>query len=397
MRFGCYCSGDIEQLKSKDNIWIHAVSVGEVLAVRKIIRALKDNFPFHQIVISTVTQTGYVTALHKDQIADIVIYAPFDFSWIVNKVIRIINPKIYILAETEFWPNMLMTLNQQKIPVVLVNGRISDRSFVNYKRWKFLFQQSLKSMRLCCMQSDCDQERLIEMGVDKSRVQVVGNVKFDDLPVDEGMVYDYLHIHVNELWWVAGSTHTGEEEIVFRTYQRLSTFYPKLHLILAPRHVSRVKEICQLIEQQGYQPVRYSECQKVKIDRGQIVVIDEIGHLKQIYRIACFVFVGKSLKKGGGQNIIEPAFFLKPILVGPLTDNFRDVVKLFQDAQAIAVVHDENELFQSARKLLDNANYREEMGKAAHQVVMNNVGASARSASLIASVLTESTPSSKKS
>ena len=385
MRFGIIPRTIYETLNDTDTIWFHAVSVGEVLAVMGLIKKIKISFPQYQIVVSTVTQTGYKLAQSQLAKNDVVIYAPLDISFIVRWYIKVIDPKIYISAETEIWPNLFTALADQKIPIVQVNGRLSEKSFKNYQRIKFLLKNVLNDVTAFCMQTPADAERIIPLGVDPQKVLVIGNMKFDDLEHSMGSV-KVLSYKPQDLVWIAGSTHPGEEKIVLEVFKSLQKEFPALHLVIAPRHVGRTSEIVNLIQSEGLNPVKFSEI-KSGMESDSIVVVDTIGHLRELYRLATVVFVGKSLIGQGGQNIIEPAFFAKPIVVGPHMQNFKNILNLFQEAQAIVQIKDPQELVVEMRRLLQDPQYRKKLGESAKSVVVKNQGATEKTFQIISDLL----------
>ncbi|MFH1359911.1 MAG: 3-deoxy-D-manno-octulosonic acid transferase [Candidatus Omnitrophota bacterium] len=387
MRFGCLPGEIKEALKSKENIWIHAVSVGEVLSVKQLIQNIKKAFPRHQIVLSTVTKTGYAMATKDKGAADVVIFAPLDFSFVVRKVLNLINPKIYIVAETELWPNLLTSLNKRNIPIVQVNGRISDKSFQGYKKIHFFFKKEINRISAFCMQSETDHERVIELGADSRKANVVGNIKFDDLPGEGEYRQKCFETEKDTQLLVAGSTHSGEEEILLKVFKSLLNDFPNLRLVIAPRHVERTEEILKIVAQEGFDPIRFSDIENKKFEQGHVIVVDTLGHLKSIYAMATLVFVGKSLTVGGGHNIIEPACFAKPILIGPFMENFRDIVEIFMSNEAIMQVNDQQELLFKLRELLRNPEEMKTIGRLAKQVVEANAGATQKTINIISKFL----------
>lgn len=388
MRFGNVPEGIKEKLRKKDNIWVHAVSVGEVLSVARLIENIKAVFPVHQIVLTVVTKTGYTLAQSRFP-NDVVMYAPLDFSLFVRRYIRFISPKIYITAETELWPNLFLALQKNKVPVVVANGRISKSAFDGYKAVNVFMKGILSNVDAFCMQTERYARRIKKLGAKEERVHVVGNIKFDDLPSAEALSYKDLGIREGSPVFIAGSTHLGEEEIILNIYQSLLGSFPDLRLVIAPRHVERVEEVVGLVKQRNFSAARFSQVKNHPADKKAVIVVDTIGHLKSLYRLATLVFVGKSLTVGGGHNIIEPAFFAKAVLIGPHMENFQDVTSLFLDEKAVIQVADADELKEKITYLLSHPQDRESIGRLAHNVVEKYTGATVRTAKIITHVMAQ--------
>ena len=368
-RFGQIPQGTVERLKNKKNIWIHAVSVGEVLAIVDFIKRLKGRYPQFQIVCTSVTKTGFTLADQQLGGDCVVLYAPMDVSWVVGKFIRLIQPQVYIAAETEIWPNLYRGLHRNNVAVIQINGRISERSFKGYQKIKGIIRRVLAKVDLFCVQSELDYERMIAIGAPKEKVHITGNIKFDNLPANAGMDKTALGFAKDDLIIVAGSTHPSEEEAVLSSFKKLRDEFGSLKLIISPRHVERSQDISQLIASHGFQPLLYSQLNGRAVSSKDIVIIDRIGVLKNLYSIATVVFVGKSLAVGGGQNMIEPAFYGKATIVGPLTYNFKDVVRIFSHEQAIVQIQGADELFGEMRELLHDERKRNLIGANARKVV----------------------------
>lgn len=329
MRFDVLPSGRMDE---RGRIWIHAVSVGEVLAIVDIVHKLKERYPKYTIVCSTVTKTGNQLAQELLGNECAVIYAPLDFSWIVRKFIRIIKPEMYIAAETEIWPNLYSALRKNGVPIVQINGRISDGSFKGYRRVRFLMRRILRCVDKFCMQSPLDAERILQLGAAPEKVHVVGNLKFDIPPGVAGLKKEELGFNPDDDVLIAGSTHPGEEELLLNIYQTLRKELPQLRLVIGPRHIERADAVMKLVEGKGYQAVRFSEIPVTQGNVHGVVVVDTIGHLRELYSLATVVFIGKSFAVGGGQNMIEPASAGKPVIVGPMTQNFKDAMAIFLKA-----------------------------------------------------------------
>ncbi|MBF0490612.1 MAG: 3-deoxy-D-manno-octulosonic acid transferase [Candidatus Omnitrophica bacterium] len=379
-RFGIFPTSLKERLKGGDSVvWIHAVSVGEIMAIVPLIAKIKAFSPKDTVVVTVTTKTGYALAQSKLSSSAVVIPSPLDFSWVTKSFVRLIHPKIYIAAETEIWPNLFNSLYQQHIPIVIINGRISDVSLGRYKMIQFLLKGILGKVSLFCMQGDLHARRIVELGAPADRVVTVGNIKFEDLSLTSQQVLDLSFLR-NRLLWVAGSTHPGEEEIILNVYRR---FKDDCSLVIAPRHVERSASIVKLVESQGLKAVRFSQVSSGVVSPNTVVVVDTIGQLRSLYAKASFVFVGKSLCVGGGHNIIEPAVYAKPIVIGPLMANFRDITALFKAQDAVLQVHDDGQLEGAVGRLINDEKLRLELGQKALEVVRANQGALDRTLKLI--------------
>ena len=287
MRFGLFSPQVKEQIKAKANIWVHAVSVGEVMVIDGFIDQLKMNYPAHQLIVTVTTKTGYMLACERLKDKALVIPSPIDFSFVVERFVSLIDPKMYIAVETEIWPNLYRQLYLKKIPLVVINGRISDNSFGRYKAIQFLLKGILNQVSVWCMQSQRDAQRIMELGADPSRVVVTGNVKFDVLP--KSMDASIGNFNKDELWWVAGSTHPGEEEIILDVYGKIIKDDPRWRLVIAPRHIERVPQIMELIDLRGLKAVKFSELNDVSEDFGN----PDNGHrCRYHWSAAFFVFPG---------------------------------------------------------------------------------------------------------
>ncbi len=389
-RFGRRLKEHSRTLATQNNIWVHAVSVGEVLLVKPLLEELQQKYPQYRFLLTTVTKTGFTVARENfgDRVS--VLYAPIDFSFVVRRFIRAIAPQAYITAETEIWPNLWSALAQRKIPIIVVNGRVSDKSFLGYRNVRFLLKNIISSVTVFCMQSETDAKRIKELGAGDHQVKVIGNIKFDDFPQMQGEYGNRLGFKESQRIWVAGSTHPGEEEIVLNVYIKLRSQFPDLGLILVPRHPERAQAVLELVERKGLVGCFISKMTNAAQSPDHVVVVDTIGQLKWLYGLADVVFVGKSLTVRGGQNFIEPAFFAKPILVGPHLDNFRDILRLFLEKGALIQVNDQDGLEQNVARLLKQPDEIKRLGRLAKEVVLSNRGATQRTMAEVARILIRS-------
>ncbi len=358
----------------KDSIWLHAVSVGEVAAIRPLWKRLRREFPSKRIVISTITKTGNEAAKKFSTGTETVFYLPLDFSFTINSALKNIKPGILIIAETEIWPNLISLCHKRTIPVVLVNGRISDKAFKRYRLARFALKGILKKINAFCVRSQEDSERFASLGAPPEKIEIAGNMKYcndgvDACNSDLKSIRSEWAIRDDELVLVAGSTHKGEEEIVLEVFRRLTGAIANLRLIIAPRHVDRAAQVRGLAGAAG------------------VTVVDKMGVLKELYSISDVVFVGGSLVRHGGHNIIEPAIFGKAILFGPHMFNFKDVADEFLKNEAAIMVKDKDELESNCKRLLSDKEARIKLGRNAKKVVLQNQGAVENCLSAVRKVL----------
>jgi 3-deoxy-D-manno-octulosonic-acid transferase len=375
-----------KHLNLEHPIWVHAVSVGEVMAARYLIEDLRASYPDKRLVISTVTTTGNKIARGIAREGDFVSYLPLDLSFIIRSVVDRIQPSAFVIVETEIWPNLISYLYTKNIPVLVVNGRISDASFRGYFSIKFLLKTVLNKINLFCVQTERDAKRLIRLGVVKDKIEMTGNMKFDitdyaDFKKDYTDYKIKLGLESGGKLFVAGSTHPGEEEIILEVYKNLCNDYADLRLLIAPRHPERTPEITNLIKKFGFEAARISLLNRRTGEPKNlrtVFVLDTVGQLVNYYCLADLVFVGGSLVRKGGHNILEPASEEKPIFFGPYMFNFRDIADLFLENNACILVHNPDELEQSIRDLLNNPAGMAILGKRAKELILQNQGATKR-------------------
>ncbi|MDP8260440.1 MAG: 3-deoxy-D-manno-octulosonic acid transferase [Candidatus Gygaella obscura] len=355
------------------SIWIHAVSVGEAKIAKVLYFMIKDKFPEKTVVISTVTRTGNKIVKSFISGSDKLIYFPLDFSFIVKSFIKTINPNVFISIETEIWPNLFYFLNKNNTPIIILNGRISPASFMRYKVVRGLFKNVLKKVSLFCMQTQTDADRIVSLGADSEKVIKTGSIKFDIAIKEDIYFKNSLGINEDELVFLAGSTHPGEELIIFNVFKNIKRQFPNLKLVLAPRHTERVETIEALLRNMDLSFIRFSAVSgKMNED---IIIVDIMGKLAQIYAAADVVFVGGSLIKKGGQNILEPAFFAKPIIFGPFMFNFSQISELFIKENAAKMVFNQEELYETVKELLEDNKKRFSLGLKAKEILDRNKGA----------------------
>ena len=368
-------------------VWIHAVSVGEMANMRQLFAGLAGSIPDKQFVFSTVTPTGSKIALSIARKQDAVIYLPLDLSWIINSVLERIQPSLFVIAETEFWPNLITALYCRKVPIVIVNGRISDRSVAGYGSIRWLIAPILRKVTLFCMQTEADAVRIISLGADPGAVKVTGNMKFDQRAAvsleHRDRLQKQLNIRTDEKILVAGSTHPGEEDQVVSAYTKIISQYPFVRLLIAPRHPERAAELEKTIRRYGLESVRISVLKASECPDRCVFILDTIGELLSYYSLADVVFVGGSLVKHGGQNFLEPAFLGKPVIVGPHLFNFRDIARQFLDQRAAIMVRSADELSMAVSTLLTDKTQVDTLVQRAQELIRRNQGATERNAAHI--------------
>lgn len=391
-RWGFFSKDVQNSLAGKRPIWLHMVSVGEAQALRILLEKLRKEYPARKIALSTVTPTGNKIARSIAVEGDVVFYLPLDVSFIVRSVVDLINPCLFIIAETEIWPNLITYVNKRDIPIISVNSRISDKSFNSYKLIKFLLQGILNKISFFCVQTQTDSQRLLALGVDSKKIKLTGNMKFDITDYadkkNNAEDADYrlkLGLNADDKLLVAGSTHSGEDEIILEAYKELLVEFPDLKLLLAPRHPERAREAEKLVLSCGLGSVFISKLRGMIDDRRgtTVFILDTIGQLRDFYAVSDIVFVGGSLIKKGGQNILEPAALAKPIIFGPYMFNFRDIAELFLISGAAVLVKNKEELREKIKDLLLHPENALELGRRAKELLLKNQGASERNFKII--------------
>ena len=380
-------------LQGSETIWVHAVSVGETMAVRPLLKALKARYPEKKIVLSTVTETGRSIAENLSDV-DVCIYFPFDFGFAVRRMLQAVRPSLIVVVETEIWPNFLRYAHLSGIPTVLANGRISDKSFGGYLRFSWAFRPVLENFDALCMQTDVDARRIIDIGASPARVHVAKNLKYDipALSISEERKREVLatyHIPEGMPVFTAGSTHQGEEAAVLTAYRTLVNEGREFLLVLVPRHPERAEEVAKLAEQFGIPCVRRSQldAQSELFKPGEVLLVDTVGELMALYAISDLVFVGGSLVAVGGHNLLEPASLAVPVIFGPHMNNFREIATLILHHHGGIQVQDAVMLAQTLRQLLDSPGERLRLGENGARILIENRGSTERHMEIISSVV----------
>ncbi len=417
-RFGIV-SKQLKLLAKKRNlIWIHAVSVGEMRAAGILAPLLRREFPGYTLLFSSITHTGNKIARTIATPGEFSFYLPFDLSFITDRIVNRISPKLFISLESEFWPNLIYSLNKIGVPIILVNGRISKRSYLGYKRFRFLLKPLLKRFSFFCMQSERDMERIIDLGVQKERVECTGNLKFDlpFLGVDaeryRATFRSRLRLNEGDIFFVCGSTHRGEEQLILKAFKKLTKDWKNLRLLIAPRHIERAEEVAKLVKRFELEPIRTSlvtgypslslaSAPSAKASSASarggtgwsvvtdkiVFILDTMGELQSIYSVSDIVFVGGSLVKRGGHNPIEPAIYSRPIIFGRWMFNFQDIANNFIENNAAISVDNEQELSLKIEFLLRHPEARKALGLNAKEAVKKNSGSTERTVVCIKKIL----------
>jgi len=406
----------IRSSPQKKCIWLHAVSVGEVNAAKTIVEQLQDRFNDFEIVISTTTDTGFAraTKIFGENLQ--VFYFPLDFSWIMRRAFHRIRPALCLLMELEVWPNFVQIAQNLNIPVVVINGRISDKSFTRYKKIKPVAKKIFRKVSLILAQTEEYAQRFKELGSPDERVIVTGSLKYDTAQITDKVegsdtLAEQLFGKTENRLWVAGATGNDEEKIILEVFQNLKQEdrFRHLRLAIVPRKPERFDEVAQLIEQSGFNLIRYSklkaltpeagakskiENRKLKIDA--VILGDTMGDLRKFYSLATIIFIGRSLVPMGGSDMMEAAALGKCTIFGPYAFNFQQTVDALIKNNGAIMVKDKEDLLATMRKCLTEPNYAEQIAKNGQEVIRKNQGATAKTIEQITRfvVLRQPTPSS---
>jgi len=381
-------------------IWIHCVSVGETQAARPLVQGLRKRYPHSLIAISTITLTGQNLAreIFKDDAAK-VFYFPFDWRWVVRRTLKAINPQVVLVMETELWPGFLRECEVQQIPVALVNGRLSTQSFRRYRPIRRFMARVLSCLSLAIMQTEADAQRLRALGMEPRKTFIFGNMKFDAGTMPDT---DSLTTALRERFKLdalpvilAASTHEPEETIILNSFRQVaSRSETKPRLIIAPRHPERFAEVADLLKTAGLRWVRRTATPQASDVEAEVILLDSIGELRSVYTLASIVFVGGSIARTGGHNVLEPAAVGAPVIVGSHTYNFHSIVETFREAGAIVQLQPMSdsativELGNEISELLANPAKRRELGALAQRLVTENGGATERTLRALDSMIT---------
>jgi len=379
-RFGIYPPDFFKRLRGKKVLWIHAASVGEVMMSRSFIHTLRALYPNSALVFSTITPSGQDTARKHLKGIALHLYFPFDLLWIVRTLVSRMQPSLFIFLETEIWANCLKTLSEKKIPSVMINGRISERSFPRYKKFRPFFLETLGLVSAFLMQSDQDAERILHLGASPDCVVVTGNMKYDQagsekkMPPQKSITLASLALSAHDWLMIAGSTRPGEEKAVLEAYRILQATLPSVRLLMAPRHLQRLDEVEALLTEEGFEVIR-----KTKIaDSGRampLILLDTLGELEEIYGLGVFIFIGGGLAPFGGHNPLEAAAHQKPVFFGPHMENFKEIAAQLKASGGGIEVETGKGLGEKMAELAENPAEFRRRGEAAMQVVLKHRGA----------------------
>jgi 3-deoxy-D-manno-octulosonic-acid transferase len=379
---------------SEHTIWIHAVSVGEVLAISRVVEELKARLPGWRLVISTTTDTGQKLARQRFGEND-VFYLPLDVPWAVGAYLQALRPRLLVLAESEFWPNLLHEAHESGAAVAVVNARVSDRSLPGYLRFRALLQRVMQNIDVLLAQSDEDANRLVQIGASVERVDVSGNLKFEVKPHAKPAIVGTFQAALEREdigpVIVAGSTLDGEETLLLDAFHQVTIRYPGALMVLAPRHPERFATVASLVSSSGVRWQLRSEWDGERAIAGGVLLLDTIGELASLYEFSDIAFIGGSLVPRGGHNVLEAAQFGVPILVGPSTENFRDIVDVFQRAAALRVVTPVT-LGPTILQLLENDDDRAALGARALAVMRSQQGATQKTVAALLGLLATRVP-----
>ncbi len=395
-RLGWYPEGLTQRLaRLREPIWLHTVSVGEALAARPFIEAMRRRLPDRDWVITTVTPAGQRVAQAllrpgRDQL----LYLPLDVQPAVSRALRAISPSFFIAFETELWPVLFFQLRKRGVPIVVVNGRISPRAWKRYRWIRFLMEGILAQAQLILAQSPQDARRFAALGAPKDRIVVAGNIKWDlgsDGQASSANLSfrELFGLKPGEILWTAGSTHPPEERMLLEVYRQLKPEFPFLRLLIAPRHLERIPEVEQEVEKVGLVSVRrttHSPTTDSPIP-DPIILLDTLGELAQVYSASDLVFVGGSLVPRGGHNLVEPAACARPILTGPHLENFQAMAESLAQAGGVWIVPSTKELKDRLSSLLRNPAARQDLGRRAQRAIEEHRGATERTAALVLKVI----------
>ena len=390
----------IEELIQKlpvgqQRIWIHALSVGEVLSAHPLVKELRLARPSITLIFSASTKTGEELARNvMAKEVDLFIPFPLDIFSVARKFINLIAADLFVLVETDFWPNFIHTINRKGTPAILVNGRISQKSFARYQRFRFIFLPMFKIFKFISMQTESDAKKMIALGVNADRVKALGNLKYDAVLPDmvgwdqeqrpTSFYRQQFGISPEKVVWIAGSTHPGEEVAILTAYKRLSLLFPDLFFVVAPRDVERGREVKEIADKLGLTVrLRTAPLQDEEFPGAPLLILDTMGELSRMYSFCNIAFIGGSLVPDGGHNPLEPAAFAKPILFGPYMDDFTEIASDLLEKDAAIVCHDEDEIFEVMKKLLVNHSIQKQMGEDAQALVIQHRGVTKRHIEII--------------
>jgi len=376
-RWGFYSDAVLRQLGKKPHIWFHAASVGEVAIALSLLTQMKRAYPRHGFVISTTTPQGRAVA-SRAQGVDAAFLAPLDLPWIVRRAVKRIKPSLLLVVETELWPNLLRGVKRAGIPVILFNGRISQRSYRFYLLLRFFFRGVLANFDALCLKSSVDRKRMVSLGAAPKAIHITGDIKFHQIvqpsEIAGTRLRRKLRLPKNLPVLIAGSTHEGEEALILQVFKELQIDFPRLILILAPRHLQRIPRVEKLL---GSRRVRFVKRTMISDERRpeEVILLDTVGELAALYGLGTAIFVGGSFPRVGGHNILEVLAHGKGVIFGPHMENFMDIARLVVERGAGIQVRTPEELTKAVRRLIMNPSLSKEMGKKGLALLREHQGA----------------------
>ncbi len=391
-RFGFVRQDRLAIIAGRPVIWLHAVSVGEIIASRPLLKALRKRYPGHAIVVTNTTETGKTTSAGFPEI-DLCLYFPFDFLLSVRSLLRSVRPQIIIVMETEIWPNFSRQASLHNVPLILANGRISDRSFNRYLTFGWFFRPALRCFSAICMQSETGRQRIAAIGAVPETIRITGNLK-NDIPSHQ--VHEEERRRLRRRYSIpeegcvltAGSTRDGEEQHVISAYRKLAEEIGNLFLVLVPRHPKRTGEIAVLLENAGLRYHKRTELQENSLLlHGEVLLVDTVGEMMNLYALSDIAFVGGSLVPLGGHNLLEPASVGVPSVFGPYMSNFSEIEALVLQYGAGIQIHTPEELTATCRALITSEELRRVLGQNGLKLLRDNGGATERHMQVIAGYL----------
>jgi 3-deoxy-D-manno-octulosonic-acid transferase len=379
-RFGWYSMKQLKEIGRQTPIWFHAASMGEVLVIAPLIAEIKRQFPGYPVIVSTITVTGLKRAQELIPNSLFTFILPLDVRFMIKKVVRALSPRSVVIAETEIWPNFIRYARRSRATVIQINGTISRKAFQNYRLVRPLMQAVLSYYDCLLVKSVTDRKRFIGLGTHPSKVQVIGNIKFDFSSIlkmeslDSAAARRECFLSSQHLVFIAGCTRPGEEAIILKVLKKISPKFPHLKSIIAPRHLDRLPEVETLLTQEQMSFCRKSRLDQNKLDSADIILLDTMGELSKMYAMADVAFIGGSLFDFGGHNPLEPAIFKVPVIFGPfMENNSLSAQSLLEDGGALQI-NDEEGLTCALEELLANTEKRKSMGQSAYQVIKENSG-----------------------
>lgn len=374
----------------RPRIWIHALSLGEVSSSESLVKGVRESFPEAVILFSASTRAGeeFAKTILKKQV-DVFVPFPFDLFWVVRRFINLIDPDLFVLIETDFWPNFLQGIKEKSIPSILVNGRFSQKSFAIYHQFRCFFKPIFNTFQFISMQTERDAKKMLDIGMPHHKVKALGNLKYDTVLSANASNFTEINREIfgipeKAVVFVAGSTHAGEEELILNVYKKLVNSFPGLFLVIAPRDVDRGEEVLALAKDRRLSA--YLRSDPISSD-GTVLVLNTLGELAKIYSLCDISFVGGSLVEQGGHNPLEPAAFGKTVLFGPNMDDFAEIAEELLSNDGAVMVQNQNELFGRLSELLGDLNLRIAMGKQASSLVKYHHGVTSKHIDLIRQVL----------